>query len=140
MALGGSLHQHLEELPGHRDHRSDKSRPPQDRYGPAHTIDIAPDGSLQGILAVPSIEVNSLHGQGIDRLADRLTIEAVAADGTIEAVSVRNAPGFALGVQWHPEWRVADNPWSLRLFAAFADAARMRAAARELHAGVSRVA
>jgi putative glutamine amidotransferase len=141
VALGGSLHQHLEELPGHRDHRSDKSRAPQDRYGPAHTIDIVPGGSLQEILGgAASIEVNSLHGQGIDRLADRLTIEAVAADGTIEAVSVRDAPGFALGVQWHPEWRIALNPWSLRLFAAFADAARMRAAARELHAGVSRVA
>jgi putative glutamine amidotransferase len=76
------------------------------------------------------IEVNSLHGQGIDRLADRLVVEALAEDGTIEAVSVANAPGFALGVQWHPEWRVLENVWSRRLFAAFGDAARARAAAR----------
>jgi putative glutamine amidotransferase len=77
------------------------------------------------------IEVNSLHGQGIDRLADRLAVEATADDGTIEAVSVRDAKGFALAVQWHPEWAVLENPWSRRLFAAFGDAARARAAQRQ---------
>ena len=76
------------------------------------------------------IEVNSLHGQGIDRLAEGLTVEAVADDGTIEAVSVRGAAGFALAVQWHPEWAVLENPWSRRLFAAFGAAARAHAAAR----------
>lgn len=141
VALGGSLHQHLQEVPGHLDHRSDKSKPPQDRYGPAHMVDIVPGGRLQAILGgARTIEVNSLHGQGIDRLASRLVVESRAPDGTVEAVSVRDAPGFALGVQWHPEWRVALNPWSLRLFAAFADAARMRAAARARHESVSRVA
>jgi putative glutamine amidotransferase len=54
--------------------------------------------------------------------------EAVAEDGTIEAVSVRDAKGFALAVQWHPEWQVLENPWSRRLFAAFGAAARQRAA------------
>ncbi len=141
VALGGSLHQHVHEVPGRRDHRSDKSKPWYERYGPAHTIDIAPNGKLQAILGgARTLEVNSLHGQGIDRLADRLVVEARAEDGTIEAVTVRDAPGFVLGVQWHPEWRVAENPWSLRLFAAFADAARTRAAARMRDASVPRVA
>ena len=80
-------------------------------------------------MAPSRIQVNSLHGQGIDRLADRLAVEALAEDGTIEAVSMPDAPGFVLAVQWHPEWQVLENPWSRRLFAAFGAAARARASA-----------
>jgi putative glutamine amidotransferase len=72
--------------------------------------------------------VNSLHAQAIDRLADRLVVEAVAEDGTIEAVRVKDAPGFALGIQWHPEARLADDAWSQALFTAFGDACRAYAA------------
>lgn len=141
VALGGTLHQHVHEVPGRRDHRSDKSRPPQERYEPTHPIGLSPGGRLQAILGGPSsIEVNSLHAQGIDQPGPRLVVEARAEDGTIEAVTVRDAPGFVIGVQWHPEWRVAENPWSRRLFAAFADAARARAAGRQGYGSVSRVA
>ena len=90
-----------------------------------------PGGRLQALFdGVTQIEVNSLHGQGIDRFADRLAVEALAEDGTIEAVSVPDARGFALAVQWHPEWQLLENPWSRRLFAAFGAAARARAAGR----------
>lgn len=131
VALGGSLHQHVQELPGRLDHRSDKTKTFKERYGLAHPIALTPGGALQALFeGAPRIEVNSLHGQGIDRVADRLVVEAVADDGTVEAVSVRDAQGFALGVQWHPEWQVLENPWSRRLFAAFGAAARARAAAR----------
>jgi putative glutamine amidotransferase len=130
VALGGSLHQQVHELPGRFDHRSDKTKPVPDRYGPAHLIQLTAAGRLQAVLEGPErIEVNSLHGQGIDRLADRLVVEAVAEDGTIEAVSVRDAKSFALAVQWHPEWQVLENPWSRRLFTAFGAAARRRAGA-----------
>ena len=74
--------------------------------------------------------VNSLHAQAIDRPAERLLIEAVSTDGVIEAVQVKDASAFAIGVQWHPEWRVMENPFSRALFAAFGEAARARAAAR----------
>ena len=74
--------------------------------------------------------MNSLHGQGLDRLAERLAVEATAPDGTIEAVSVQGAGAFALGVQWHPEFRVQENPHSRRLFGAFGEACRARRAAR----------
>ena len=98
-------------------------------------------GRLQAILeGATRIEVNSLHGQGIDRLADRLDVEALAEDGTIEAVSVRDAKGFALAVQWHPEWQVLENPVSRRLFAAFGAATRAYAAARMKHDAVPAVA
>jgi putative glutamine amidotransferase len=85
---------------------------------------------MQVMGGAATIQVNSLHGQGIDRLAPGLVVEALAEDGTIEAVSAPECPGFMLGVQWHPEWRVQENPWSMRLFGAFAEAARARAAKR----------
>jgi putative glutamine amidotransferase len=74
--------------------------------------------------------VNSLHNQALDRLAGNLSVEAVAADGTIEAVRVTDARDFALGVQWHPEYKVLENSASLRLFEAFGAACRARAQAR----------
>jgi putative glutamine amidotransferase len=142
VALGGSLHQHVHELPGRLDHRSDKSKPYAERYASiAHPVTITPGGRLQAILeGAVRIDVNSLHGQGIDRLAERLDVEAVAEDGTIEAVSVRDARGFALAVQWHPEWQVLENPVSRRLFAAFGAATQAYAAARMGHDPVSAVA
>jgi putative glutamine amidotransferase len=131
VALGGTLHQEVHQLPGRADHRSDKSVPPAERYAPVHPVRIMPDGMLQRLLeGATTIQVNSLHGQGIDRLAEGLVVEAIAPDGTIEAVSVEDAPGFALAVQWHPEWRILENPISRRLFAAFGAACRARQRAR----------
>jgi putative glutamine amidotransferase len=127
VALGGTLHQEVHELPGRLDHRSDKSVPPLERYLPVHPVRLAPDGLLCKLLnGARMVQVNSLHAQAIDRLAEGLAVEALAPDGTIEAVSVKNAPGFALAVQWHPEWRVLENPTSRRLFAAFGAACRTR--------------
>ena len=134
VALGGSLHQHVHELPGRLDHRSDKSKALPDRYGPAHPIRLTPGGRLQALFdGATRIDVNSLHGQGIDRLADRLKVEALAEDGTVEAVSIRTTR-FALAVQWHPEWQVLENPWSRRLFAAFGAAAPAAGGRRRLQA------
>ena len=133
VALGGTLHQHVQELPGRFDHRSDKTKPPAERYCLAHPIRLTPGGRLARLLeGEPAPLVNSLHAQAIDRLAPGLQVEAVAEDGTIEAASMPDAPGFLLAVQWHPEWQVLDNPTSRRLFAAFTEAARARAAGRGL--------
>jgi putative glutamine amidotransferase len=122
VALGGSLHQAVQELPGKRHHRMPKDQPEEVEYGPAHAIDLAAGGLLERLLGRARIEVNSLHGQAIDRLASALRIDAVAGDGVIEAVSCRNTSAFALGVQWHPEWRAEHNPHSMRIFAAFGEA------------------
>jgi len=131
VALGGTLHQNVHDLPGRADHRSDKTVPTQERYGPTHPVRLAPGGTMQRLLeCAGTIQVNSLHAQAIDRLAERLAVEALAPDGTIEAVRVVDAPGFALGVQWHPEWRLLENPISRRLFAAFGAACRARQRAR----------
>ncbi|MBV9892517.1 MAG: gamma-glutamyl-gamma-aminobutyrate hydrolase family protein, partial [Rhizobacter sp.] len=60
----------------------------------------------------------------IKRLASRLRVEARAPDGLVEAYSVADAWGFALAVQWHPEWHAEENPVSMRLLGAFGDAVR----------------
>ena len=125
VALGGTLHQKVHDLPGRRDHRGG-SGTMEERYGPKHTIALT--GRLGALLGAAEITVNSLHGQAIDRLAPGLAVEAVAPDGTIEAVRVEYASGFAFGVQWHPEWRYADDPASVALFAAFGQACRDYAA------------
>ena len=122
VALGGSLHQAVHEQPGRHDHREgagDRSKPLDVRYGAAHAIEIAGGGVLAQILGQPSIQVNSLHGQGVNRLAHGLRIEALSLDGQVEAFTAPEALGFNLCVQWHPEWRAAENADSLRLLEAF---------------------
>jgi putative glutamine amidotransferase len=120
VALGGSLHQQLHELPGSLDHREPQNAPSRDaEYAPAHKIAMTPDGVLAKVSGMAEVMVNSLHHQGIDRLAPGLTVEAVAPDGQIEAVSMPQAKAFVLGVQWHPEWDLDQDRLSHAIFAAF---------------------
>lgn len=126
VAFGGSLHQHVHELPGKLDHRDDDSLPVAERFRPAHEVTLTEGGLLHGLAGTGRIMVNSLHHQAIDRLGEGLVVEARADDGVIEAVRIENAPGFAVGVQWHPEADFHDNPTSARLFETFGDACRNR--------------
>jgi putative glutamine amidotransferase len=87
---------------------------------------------LRSLAGVDSIMVNSLHGQGIAKLADGVTVEAVADDGLIEAITVDAANGFSLSVQWHPEWKVTENEFSMAIFKAFGDACREHAKQRQV--------
>ena len=130
VAFGGSLHQHLHELPGRIDHRRDRAARFPEQYAPRHPVALTPGGELTGLLGAHEIEVNSLHAQGIDRIGEGLAVEAVAPDGTIEAARVEGAAAFAIGVQWHPEWRVLEKADYAALFAAFGEATRARAALR----------
>lgn len=130
VALGGSLHQAVQELAGHRDHRSPEGAPVEVAYGPAHPVDVVRGGLLERLLPQAHFEVNSVHGQGIKRLAEGLRVEAMAPDGLIEAFTQPRAPAFNLGVQWHPEWQAASNPVSMALLRAFGDACRQRQASR----------
>ena len=127
VALGGTLHQLVHELPGRRDHRSPKTNDTDVNYAPAHEIEIVEGGLLHKLVGARRATVNSLHAQGVDRLAPRARAEAFADDGQIEAFSVPDAPGFALALQWHPEHRALENPVSMKLFDAFAEACRTRA-------------
>ncbi|NML61510.1 gamma-glutamyl-gamma-aminobutyrate hydrolase family protein [Massilia sp. RP-1-19] len=122
VALGGSLHQAVQEVAGMMDHRENPDDSLDNQYGPKHPIELVPGGLLSRILGgVDEIVVNSLHGQGIDRLGVGIVIEATAHDGLVEAFSVPSAP-FALALQWHPEWRLLENPDSVKLFGAFGQA------------------
>ncbi|RDU99157.1 gamma-glutamyl-gamma-aminobutyrate hydrolase family protein [Trinickia dinghuensis] len=131
VVYGGTLHQRVHELDGHDDHRENQTDPLDVQYGPAHTVRLS-DGGLLRTLAGNCTEarVNSLHAQGIAKLAPGLTVEALAPDGLIEAVRVTDAVAFALGVQWHPEWQHASDPFSTAIFRAFGAACRARMSVR----------
>jgi len=124
VAFGGSLDPNLQARPGNLDHREDQKAPLSQQYGPAHAVTARPGGLLAQATGLERFMVNSLHAQGIERLGDGLEIEAVAPDGVIEAIGHSNAANFALGVQWHPEWQVMDNPVQRALFEAFGKALR----------------
>ena len=126
VALGGSLHQKVHAVEGHLDHREPDDEPVEVQYAPAHSIDVQPGGVLAGLLHQSRIQVNSLHGQAVKRLAPGLRVEARAPDGVIEAFSKPDAPGFNLAVQWHPEWQAASNPVSMTLLSAFGQACAAR--------------
>jgi putative glutamine amidotransferase len=124
VALGGTLFQHLPKLPGRLNHAAAKPEDAEARIAPAHTAHLTRGGFLHRLAQAPSIDVNSLHQQGIDRLGNGLAVEAVAPDGTIEAIRVTNATSFAVGVQWHPEFDATSNIISTALFRAFGEALR----------------
>jgi len=130
VVFGGTLHQSVQTLPGHMDHREEDDQPLDQQYGPAHAVRLEPGGVLHGLLGQAEVQVNSLHAQGIDCVGAALEPEARASDGLVEAIRVRDAAGFALGVQWHPEWRALENPQSRALFAAFGAACRHYATAK----------
>ncbi len=130
VAFGGSLHQKLQEIAGYLDHREDGTKPLDVQYGPAHEVTLEPGGLLRALAGADKVRVNSLHSQGVDRLASNLVAEARAPDGVIEAFRVKDAPRFAVAVQWHPEWEVMSNAFSRALFAAFGAASRERAQVR----------
>ncbi|MBT9485945.1 MAG: gamma-glutamyl-gamma-aminobutyrate hydrolase family protein [Rubrivivax sp.] len=124
VALGGTLHQAVQELGPYADHRADDEQPAAVQYGPAHPLHAVPGGLLSGIVGREDFEVNSVHGQAVNRLAPGLRAEAHAPDGLVEAFTQPAAPGFNLCVQWHPEWRASENPASMRLLGAFGLAVR----------------
>lgn len=132
VALGGTLHQKVHEVEGYHDHRENPADPIDVMYGPSHPVDLVEGGMLHKMTDAPRVMVNSLHSQGVARLPDGVTVEAIADDGLIEAFTVDETPGFALAVQWHPEWRVNENKLSMAMFEAFGAACREYANQRQV--------
>ncbi|NLH83062.1 MAG: gamma-glutamyl-gamma-aminobutyrate hydrolase family protein [Phyllobacteriaceae bacterium] len=130
VALGGTLATEIQTFEGRMDHRAPDTPEWDDRFAIRHPVHVVREGCIGKILDTDTIDVNSLHRQGLARLGDGLAIEATAPDGTIEAVRVEGAKAFAVGVQWHPEYWVRSDAPSGKIFAAFGDAVRARAAAR----------
>ena len=127
VALGGTLHQRLQDLPGRIDHSTPLHPNARIRIGKAHSLNVTTGGWLHSVAKAGVIAVNSLHNQGIDRLAAGLVAEATAADGTIEAVRLPGSRALAVGVQWHPEYDFATDAVSHGIFAAFGAEVRGRA-------------
>ncbi len=130
VALGGTLHQFVHLLPGKRDHRSDKSKQPGARAGLAHPVQLTENGVLARLFGAREVMVNSLHAQAVNRPAPGLRVEAMSEDGVVEGLSAPDAPGWVLGVQWHPEALFREDAPSRLLFEAFGAAVRAHAAGR----------
>ncbi len=128
VAMGGSLHPEIRDLPGRMNHRMPPDGTLDEKFGPRHAVTLTEGGVFHGLLGATTVLTNTLHGQGIKEAGDRIVIEGRAADGTEEAIRVEGAPGFALGVQWHPEYRATEDPASRPLFEAFGEAVRRWAA------------
>ena len=132
VVLGGTLHQNLAEVDGYHNHRENANDPLDTQYGPSHSVSIVAGSFLHELLGESTMMVNSLHSQGVCKLADGVSVEAIADDGLVEGFSVDTALEFALAVQWHPEWKVMENQFSMKIFKAFGDACREHAARRQV--------
>ncbi len=132
VALGGSLHQKVHEVPGFHSHKEDPEDPLEVQYGPSHEVNLVEGGVLHGLAGTGKVMVNSLHSQGVARLPNGVTVEGIADDGLVEAFTVDSVPGFSMAVQWHPEWQVTNNDFSMAIFKAFGDACRAYAHRRQV--------
>jgi putative glutamine amidotransferase len=124
VAFGGTLHQMVHQQPDYGMHKENPDDPLDVQYGPVHGVRFSAGGLLERITQQETARVNSLHSQGVNRLGADLELEAVADDGLVEGFTVRDAPGFTLAVQWHPEWKTLDDPVSTAIFRAFGEACR----------------
>lgn len=131
VALGGSLHYRIHLLPGKNDHRMRRDVDTrEERFALRHAVSLAPGGLLEELVGAGEVMTNSLHGQGVDRPAPGVVVEALSADGVIEAIRLDDPNRFCVGVQWHAEWRIEEHELSRRLFERFGEAAQARARRR----------
>ena len=124
VAMGGSLHPEIRDLPGRMNHRMPPDGTLEEKFALRHEVRFTPGGVFALLMGADRVMTNTLHGQGISRKGDRIVIDGTAPDGTPEAIYVEGARGFTLSVQWHPEYNAVEDPVSRTLFGAFGDAAR----------------
>ena len=122
VALGGTLHPEIRDLPGRMNHRMPPDGTLEEKFALRHEVRFTPGGPFARLMGAETVMTNTLHGQGIVALGRRVVVDGRAPDDTAEAVYVEGAPGFALGVQWHPEYEAARDPVSRALFGAFGEA------------------
>jgi len=130
VALGGTLHPEIRELPGRMNHRMPPDGTLEEKFALRHKVTLTEGGPFHRLFGAAEVMTNTLHGQGIKTPGSRVVIDGQAPDGTPEAIYVADAPGFTLAVQWHPEYRASEDPVSRPLFSAFGAAVRDWAAGR----------
>ena len=124
VAMGGSLYPEIRDLPGRMNHRMPPDGTIEEKFALRHDVMLTEGGVFHQLFGAPVVRTNTLHGQGIKEVGPRIVIDGRAPDGTEEAIYVDGAPGFALCVQWHPEYKAAEDPVSRSLFEAFGSAVR----------------
>ena len=124
VAMGGSLYPEIRDLPGRMNHRMPPDGTIKEKFELRHDVTFTQDGVFHDVLGTVKVRTNTLHGQGIKHAGPRIVIDGYADDGTPEAIYVKDAPGFTLAVQWHPEWDASNDPVSRPLFQRFGAAAR----------------
>lgn len=122
VAFGCTLHPEIRDLDGRDNHRMPPDGTLEEKFALRHEVTLTPDGPFARVFGADKVMTNSLHGQGILDASDRIVIDGYAPDGTPEAIYVKDAPGFTMSVQWHPEWRATEDPVSRPLFHAFGKA------------------
>jgi len=130
VAMGGTLHPEIRDLPGRDNHRMPPDGTLEEKFALRHTVKFTTGGVFHDLLGADEVLTNTLHGQGITEPGPNVVIDGVAPDGTPEAIYIKGAAGFAMGVQWHPEYNAAADPVSRVLFGSFGDAARAWATGR----------
>ena len=130
VALGGTLHQQVHNLPGFLDHRESPDGAYEKQYGPSHAMRFEVGSAFARWAGAETALVNSVHGQGVDRLAQGLRALGHAPDGLVEAFEVEGAKAFAYAVQWHPEWKASENAFYAAIFKSFGEACDARRAQR----------
>ncbi|WP_294621103.1 gamma-glutamyl-gamma-aminobutyrate hydrolase family protein [uncultured Roseovarius sp.] len=125
VAMGGTLHPEIRELPGRDNHRMPPDGTLEEKFALRHTVRFTKDGVFHRLMGAEEVMTNTLHGQGVVKPGQRVVIDGHAPDGTPEAIYIDGAPGFALSVQWHPEYNAANDPVSRPLFSAFGEAAQL---------------
>ncbi len=124
VAMGGTLYPEIRDLPGRMNHRMPPEGTLEEKFALRHVVTLSDGGVFHRLMGAREVMTNTLHGQGIKTVGHRIVIDGLAPDGTPEAIYVKDAPGFTLSVQWHPEWDAVNDPVSRPLFEAFGDAAR----------------
>lgn len=122
VAMGGSLYPEIRDLPGRMNHRMPPDGTIDEKFALRHKVTFTPDGPFAKVMGSQEVMTNTLHGQGIKVAGPRVVIDGTAPDGTPEAVYIKDAPGFTLAVQWHPEYNAAQDPVSKPLFESFGEA------------------
>ncbi|PVA07042.1 gamma-glutamyl-gamma-aminobutyrate hydrolase family protein [Thalassorhabdomicrobium marinisediminis] len=124
VAMGCTLHPEIRDLDGRDNHRMPPDGTLEEKFAMRHIVTLTEGGKFHELMGTTEIMTNSLHGQGILDPSDNIVVEGHAPDGTPEAIYVRDAKGFTLSVQWHPEYQAGIDPVSKRLFGGLGDAAR----------------
>mmetsp|Transcript_22630 Transcript_22630/g.37067 ORF Transcript_22630/g.37067 Transcript_22630/m.37067 type:complete len:260 (+) Transcript_22630:2237-3016(+) len=124
VAMGGTLYPEIRDLPGRDNHRMPPDGTLEEKFALRHDVTFSEGGVFHQLMGRQSVPTNTLHGQGIKTAGPRVVVDGHAPDGTAEALYIKDAPGFTLSVQWHPEWNAKNDNVSRPLFEAFGAACR----------------